>query len=379
MVVPDFNAMAQPALRRLRAYDPGHDIVALRRRFCDGALLELGSNENSCGASPAAIAAFHGCAPQLHRYPDPLGGDLKQAIANKLGLRHGQVLLGNGSHELLMLLAQVFAGPGAHVLASQFGFAVYAIAAHAAGAPFIAATALGPNDAMPRGHDLAAIARAVDDDTRLIYLANPNNPTGSWFSTDALQTFLSGLPAHVIVVVDEAYMEYVTDPALVSAVSLLDESAQLVVTRTFSKAYGLAGLRVGYACAQPGLLQVLDRIRESFNVNSAGLAACLAAVEDDEHVQWVRVSNAAERQWLADQLDRRRVAVDPSQTNFLLVDFVRDAAPLEARLLERGVVLRPMAGYGLPTCLRITVGTRGENQRLLDALDAINKKDAEQP
>jgi histidinol-phosphate aminotransferase len=370
-VALDYQALAAPGVRGLRAYDPGLDLVALRRAFADGQLVELGSNENSHGPSPAARAAILDSLHALHRYPDPLGGDLKRALAACHGVDASALVLGNGSHELLMMLAQVFAGPGRAVLASRFGFAVYALAAQAAGAPFVQAAARPAEDAMPRGHDLEAIRAALAADTALVYLANPNNPTGTWFPTAALADFLATLPSDVLVVVDEAYLEYVTDPALTSAIPLLARFPNLVVTRTFSKGYGLAGLRVGYLLAHPGLVAVLERVRESFNVNGPGLAACEAALADHVHLAWVRRQNAAEREALADALAARGLAVSPSQTNFLLVDFGRDAAPVEAGLVARGVVPRPMAGYGLPTCLRLTVGLRDENRRLLQALDEV--------
>jgi histidinol-phosphate aminotransferase len=356
-------------VRALRAYDPGLDIVALRRPFAAQGLCELGSNENPLGPSPRAVAAVQAALPELHRYPDPLSGDLRDALARTHGLRREQFLLGDGSHELLMQIAQAFSGPGAGVVASEFGFAVYAIAAKAAGAAFRAAAALPRESAMPRGHDLEAIAAAIDAGTRLVYLCNPNNPTGTWFSTAALRAFLARVPAQVLVVVDEAYLEYVDDPALESALGLLGEFPNLLVTRTFSKAYGLAGLRVGYACAHPGLLSVLERLRESFNVGIPGLAGAEAALGDLEHLQRAREFNAAERAWLSGELEKRNLKVAPSQTNFLLVDFGRTAAPVETALVGQGVVPRPMAGYGLPECLRLTLGSRADNLRLLAALD----------
>ena len=365
-----FAALARPGIRGLRAYDPGLDLVALRRQAGE-ALVELGSNENSHGPSPAAVAAFAAAATALHRYPDPLGGDLKRGLAAHHGIAVERLLLGNGSHELLMMLAQVFAGPGDEVVASQYGFAVYALAAQAAGATLRRAPARPAGDPMARGHDLAALAAAVGPATRLVYLANPNNPTGTWFATAALREFLHGLPEHVITVVDEAYLEYATAPELTSAVALLDDFPRLAVTRTFSKAHGLAGLRVGALLAAPGLVAVMERVRESFNVNGPGLAACEAALGDTAHVATVRQRNAAEREALADALMARGLVVSPSQTNFLLVDFGRAAGGVEQGLVARGVVPRPMGGYGLPDCLRLTVGTRDENRRLLAALDEV--------
>lgn len=364
-----FSALARPGLQRLRAYDPGLDLVALRRAH--PGLVELGANENALGPSPSARAAAVAALDAAHRYPDPTGGALRAALAAAHGVAPAQLLLGNGSHELLMMLGQAFAGPGDQVLASRFGFAVYGLAAVAAGAEFVQAEARPQDDAMPRGHDLAALAAAVGPATRLVYLANPNNPTGTWFPLADLARFLGEVPPQVIVVVDEAYQEYVTDPALPSALSLLSRHPNLVVTRTFSKAYGLAGLRVGYLVGAAGLVAVLERLRESFNVGGPALAAARAALGDAAHVQRVRTANAAEREALSDALKARALQVAPSQTNFLLVDFGRDAAPIEAGLVARGVVPRPMGGYGLPTCLRITVGTRDENRRFLQALDEV--------
>jgi histidinol-phosphate aminotransferase len=367
--VPDFSALAQPGIRGLRAYDPGHDLVDLRDRFGE-ILVELGSNENSFGCSPRASEAIAATVPLLHRYPDPRGADLKHALAELHDVAPESILLGNGSHELLMQFAQVFAGPGQSVVASQFGFAVYAIAAQAAGARFVAAPALPDDDAMPRGHDLDAMRAAVDADTRLVFVCNPNNPTGTSVPRQALQDFIGQLASDVITVVDEAYQEYVVDPALGSVLPLVATHPQLVVARTFSKAYGLAGLRCGYAIAHPTLVAVIERVRESFNVNLLALAAAEAALDDQAHVADVRERTAAERAWLAAALAERGCRVFPSQTNFLLVRFGVDAPATEARLLSAGVVVRPMAGYGLGDCLRITVGRRSENARLLAVLDS---------
>jgi histidinol-phosphate aminotransferase len=367
---PDFDALAQPGIRSLCAYDPGHDLVALRAAH-DGVLIELGSNESPCGVAPGVMDAIAAALPEIHRYPDPRGGALKRALAKAHGVALEQIILGNGSHELLMLLAQVFAGPGAGVVVAQFGFAVYALAAKAANATLRLAPALPREHAMAHGHDLDAIAAAVAGDTRLVYLANPNNPTGTWYSGDAFAAFLAKLPAHVLVVVDEAYREYVTAPDYVSASAWLARDPRVVVTGTFSKAHALAGLRVGYALAAPGLIAVLERARESFNVNALGLAAAEASLSEPSHLAQVRAHSAEQRQWLADALRVRGLFVYPSQTNFLLVEFGDATARIEAKLLERGIVLRPMVGYGLGGCLRISLGTGDENARLLAALDEV--------
>ncbi|KRB08974.1 hypothetical protein ASD86_04510 [Lysobacter sp. Root690] len=358
-------------MQRLKAYDPGHDLVALRRRFGEANLAELGSNENPYGPSPAARQAILESLHALHRYPDPLGADLKRALATRHGVDVSQLQLGNGSHELLMQLAQVFAGPGDEVVFSRYGFAVFALATQCAGATMRVVEALPRDAAMPCGHDLDAIAAAIGPQTRLVYLANPNNPTGTWFGREAMIAFLERVPPQVIVVMDEAYAEMADAPDYASAVSLLDRYRNLAVTRTFSKAYGLAGLRVGYLIAQPGLIAVMDRARESFNVNGPALAACEAALGDVAHLDWACARNAEQRSALADALTRGGLRVFPSQTNFVLVEFGARTPQIEAALVELGVILRPMGGYGLPDCLRISVGSPDDNRRLLSALDRV--------
>ena len=366
----DFAALAQPGIRGLRAYDPGHDLVALRRQ-AHQPLVELGSNENPHGASPLAIQAAVAALASAHVYPDPLGGELKRALADRLGVDRGSIVLGNGSHELLMQFAQVFAGPGDEVVASQYGFAVYALAAQAAGATLRVAPALPRDHAMPRGHDLDALGAAISPRTRLVYVANPNNPTGTWYSAADFEAFLATVPAQVLVVVDEAYAEFVDAPDYASALSLLARHRNLVVTRTFSKAHALAGLRVGYALAHPDCIAVMERVRESFNVNAPALAAAQAALADVAHLAASVDANRIQRQALADALRARGLPVSPSQTNFLLVEFGDDTARIEAALLARGLILRPMGGYGLGGCLRITVGTAENNARLVAALDEV--------
>jgi histidinol-phosphate aminotransferase len=367
----DFERLARPGVRELRAYDPGHDLVALRRRFAEAQLVELGSNENPYGASPHARQAIQRALDGIHIYPDPLGGDLKRALAAHHGVQPANLLLGNGSHELLMQFAQVFAGPGDEVVASQYGFAAYALAVQAAGATLCLAPALSRDHVMARGHDLGAIAAAITPMTRLVYLANPNNPTGTWFAAAAFNAFLARVPTDVLVVVDEAYAEFVDAPEYASALSLLARHPNLIVTRTFSKAYALAGLRVGYAVAHPGLVAVMERVRESFNVNMIALAAAEAVLGDDAHLASSLARNAGQRAELADTVRERGWFVHPSQTNFLLVEFGPGTPAIEASLLAQDVVVRPMSGYGLPQCLRITVGDADESRRLLAALGRV--------
>lgn len=364
----DAASLANATTAALRAYDPGHDLPQLRQRF-GLAIAELGSNENPLGPSPRALDAMRTALPDSFRYPDPRGAALKAALAGHLEVDAERIALGNGSHELLMLLAQCFADPAHSVVFSQYGFAVFPIAAAVVGAPPIRVPALPSNHpSAPFGHDLDAIAAAIREDTRLVYLANPNNPTGTCFDDASLERFLARVRANVLVVVDEAYHEYVDVGGLTSALRFADRYPNLILTRTFSKAYALAGLRIGYLVAHPSVVAVLERLRESFNVNSIGLAGAAAALADRAHLNRVRAVNVSERTWLAHALTTRGYACLPSQTNFLLVDLGHDAAGLERHLFERSVIVRPMAGYELPQTLRISVGTRLENERLLAAL-----------
>lgn len=364
----DAGALANRATARLRAYDPGHDLPALRKRF-GGAIAELGSNENPLGPSPLALEAMRKALAETFRYPDPRGLALKTALSRRLGIGADRIALGNGSHELLILLAQCFADPEHSIVFSHYAFAVFPIATAATGAVALRAPAFGRgHPTAPLGHDLDAIASVLRADTRLVYLANPNNPTGTWFDDAALERFVCRVPREVLIVVDEAYAEYVDAPGLTTALRLAHRYPNLIVTRTFSKAYALAGLRVGYLIAHPSVIDVVERLRESFNVNNVALAAAEAALGDEAHLSRAREFNRSERVWLADALRARGYRVLPSQTNFLMLDLGRDAAGLERRLFERGVIVRPMAGYGLGETVRVSIGSRAENQRLLDAL-----------
>lgn len=372
---PPFDAarLANRAAAHLRAYDPGHDLPALREAF-GASLAELGSNENPQGPSPRALKAMRAALAGAFRYPDPRGTLLKRALAEHLKVGTERIVLGNGSHELLMLLAQSFADARHSVAFSRFGFAVFPIAAAAAGAAALCVPALPRGDAgAPFGHDLDAITTAIRRDTRIVYLANPNNPTGTWFTDAALERFLERAPRDVLVVVDEAYQEYVEAPGLTTALGFAARFPNLVVTRTFSKAYALAGMRIGYLVAHPTVVEVLERLRESFNVNHIALAGAAEALRDKPWLAKARAFNRAEREWLRGELLERGFRCLPSQTNFLLCVLAHKADALERHLFERGVIVRPMGGYGLPRALRIGVGSRVENRRLLRAMDSFGQ------
>lgn len=362
-----------PSVAALAAYDPGHDLAALRAAAGPCGLVELGSNENAFGPCEAALAIVRGSsAVDLLRYPDPHCHALKAAIADHHAVGRTGILVGNGSHELLMLLAQAYAGKGDDVLYSQFGFAVYAIAASSVGATGVAVPALpAQHGTAPRGHDLGAFAAALSPRTRLVYLANPNNPTGTAFAADEFAIFMTRVPSSVLVVVDEAYVEYADDPPGASVLALCGRFANLVVSRTFSKIHALAGLRVGYAIADPGVVATLDRLRETFNVNAPAQSAAMAALADSAHVESCRVRNLRQRVALTASLRALGLGAPDSHGNFVLVEFsggAAQAAHVEQSLLARGVVVRPMRGYGLPQCLRITVGTEAQQARCIEAL-----------
>ena len=368
----DFKALANPAVRNLLAYDPGHDIPALRKDFAgSGGLLELGSNENCYGPSPNIKPGLQEELDCLFRYPDPAGKALKLAISEKLGVSTDCIALGNGSHELLMQLAQVFAGPEDEVLVSRYCFAVYPIAAKASGAHLVVAEANPLAHEMPLGHDLDAMLSGITAKTKMICFENPNNPTGTWFSFDRLACFLAAVPKNVLVVVDEAYLEYATVPEIRSALALLGDHPNLVVTRTFSKAYGLAGVRAGFAVAHRDVISIMEPIRESFNLNAIALHAARIALTDVAHLAKVSADNAIERDWMTERLKALNVDVLPSQTNFVLACFGERTDAIESALFVRGVMVRPMKGYGLGDYLRITVASRAENRRFIDTLGQV--------
>lgn len=360
--------LAAPPVRTLTPYVPGKPIGELEREYGVRDSIKLASNENPLGPGPLARAAIAAAAGDVGLYPDGNGFELKQALAAKYGCPMDMITLGNGSNDLIVLLAETFLAVGVEAVSSQYAFSIFGIAAHATGCTSRIAPAYPRGHAMELGHDLDAMAALVNERTRLIYIANPNNPTGSWANAAQLKRFIAGLPASSIVHVDEAYIEYVDDPEFPRAVDWLAEFPNLVVTRTFSKAYGLAGLRVGYALAHPGIGNLLNRVRAPFNVNSIALSAACAALADEEHLRRSVALNRAGMAEVRAGLDQLGVRHLPSPGNFLLVDCGRPSGPVYEAMLRQGVIVRPVAGYGLPAHLRVTIGTSAQNQRMLGAL-----------
>ncbi|MFQ5636280.1 MAG: histidinol-phosphate transaminase [Gammaproteobacteria bacterium] len=368
-----FDSLAAPGVRGLRPYMPGKSTEELERQYGIAESIKLASNENPMGPAPAAIAAVRGELSDLALYPDGSGFRLKAALASRFGVEPERVTLGNGSNEILVLLAETFLEPGLEAVYDEHAFAVYRLVVQATGAEGRVARSQSSAQAQPRGHDVEAIRALITSRTRLIFIANPNNPTGTWLTHDELFEFVRGVPGNVIVVVDEAYSEYVTRDDYPQTIGWLDEFPNLVITRTFSKIYGLAGLRVGYALSDPDIAELLNRVRAPFNVNSLALTAALAALGDEAFVAEARRMNAAELVVLSSGLRELGFEVTPSIGNFLLVGLGRPAGPVYEALLQRGIIVRPVANYGLPNHLRITVGLPEQNQLVLRALSQLVK------
>jgi histidinol-phosphate aminotransferase len=363
--------LVAPPVRSLQPYVPGKPISELEREYGVSDIVKLASNENPLGPGAAARAAMSRAMSEVGPYPDGSGYDLKVRLARHHELPLECITLGNGSNDVLVLLAEAFLTGETEAVYSQYTFAVYPIAVQAVGATARVAAALPPDAAMPLGHDLEAMARLVTARTRLVFVANPNNPTGTWVESDALRAFLSALPRSTVAVVDEAYFEYSRDAGLPDCMRWLAELPNLVVTRTFSKAHGLAGLRVGYALSSPEIADVLNRVRQPFNVNSVALAAATAALDDATHVARTVALNRAGIDQLRAGLDALGVGTVPSAGNFVLADLGRLVGPIHEGLLRRGVIARPVGNYGLPNHLRISTGTREQNERFLRALGDV--------
>jgi len=357
-------------VRTLAPYVPGKPIEELERELGITNIIKLASNENPFGPSRLAIEAMQRALADSWLYPDGSGHVLKQKLARKLGVDASQITLGNGSNDALVLLAEAFLAPGLEAVYSQYGFAVYPIAIQATGAKGVCVPALAADSAMPLGHDLAAMARAINERTRIIFIANPNNPTGTWVDARELEVFIAGVPRHVVVALDEAYFEYTAGMALQNGIEWLDRYPNLVVFRTFSKAYGLAGVRVGYAVSHPSVADMLNRVRQAFNVSAVGLAGAAAALDDPTHVAASVSVAIAERARVGGRLAQLGTRVIPSAGNFLLLHAGPDARGRYEALLRKGVIVRPVGNYQLPEHLRVTLGSIEQNDRFLGAWEA---------
>ncbi len=360
----DVSRLAPDYVRRIARYIPGKPVDELAREFGldPASIVKLASNENPRGPGPAVRRALAAATDELSRYPDGNGFALKTALAARFGVGVDEVVLGNGSNDVLELITQAFLRPGDSAVYSRHAFAVYPLATQARGAHGIEVAA------RDFAHDLAAMRSAITESTRIVFVANPNNPTGTWLAPAVIEAFIASVPEDVLVVLDEAYNEYLEPAQCAPSAAWVRRYPNLVVSRTFSKAYGLAALRVGYGLMQAPVAEMLNRVRQPFNVNSLAQAAALAALGDTDYVEESRVLNATGRAVLEDGFRRLGLAFVPSHANFVLVK-VGDAGRAYQRLLEQGVIVRPVANYALPEWLRVTVGVDAENRRLLEALE----------
>jgi len=349
-------------VRTLTPYQPGKPIDELQRELGLVRISKLASNENPLGCSPKVLDAIGQALSDLARYPDGNAYYLKERLAEHLGVMPVQILPGNGSNEVLELVVRTFAGPGDEVIYDQHAFAVYPLSTQAAGATGVAV----PSKAY--GHDLQAMADAITERTKVIFLANPNNPTGTLFDAAAFEQFMQQVPAQVIVVLDEAYYEYVQADDYPDGMDYLPHYPNLLVSRTFSKAYGLASLRLGYLVGDAEIIGYLNRVREPFNVNTLAQVAGIAALDDVDFVAESVNLNTDNMAWFTDALESLGLDYIPSFGNFVTVQTGADTAAINQRLLMQGVIVRPLAGYGMSDWLRISIGTRDELEHCLSAL-----------
>lgn len=367
--IDNIYQLATAGVQSLVPYKGGKPIEELERELGLSHIVKLASNENPLGPSPKALAAIQKALSELALYPDGNGFRLKQALANKYALDANQITLGNGSNEILELIARAFLTPNHEVVFSQHAFAVYPIVTQAVGAKAVVVPAIN------YGHDLDAMLASITDKTRLVFIANPNNPTGTLLSQAAVERFISALPPTVVCVLDEAYFEFVSAASqtgeVVNSIDWLKTYPNLIITRTFSKAYGIAGLRVGYGLSTPQMADILNRVRQPFNNNALALVAAEAALGDSEHLQKTIQTNAQGMQQLTDGFKALGLEWIPSAGNFVSVDLRQPGLPIYEALLRKGVIVRPVANYEMPNYLRISVGTQEENATFLIALQTV--------
>jgi len=360
-----FLAQVAPGIATLQPYVPGKPVSELERELGITDSIKLASNENPLGPNPGIKQALINEMDQIARYPDGGAYALRSVLAEKHDLEADCVTIGNGSNDVLDMIARVFLYPGRESLFSQHAFAVYPLSSLAAGADLRMA------EAKDFGHDLEAMQAMVTPNTGVIWIANPNNPTGTWLTRSDLYEFIKAVPAEVIVVVDEAYFEYVHETEYPDASLWLSEFSNLIVTRTFSKAYGLASMRVGYGLSHPDVADLLNRVRQPFNVNSFAQTAAIAAIQDEDYLRRSIELNDRGLRQLSTGFEKLGLDYIPSVGNFVTVNVGKSAAEVDLDLLKEGVITRPVENYGLHNCLRISVGLEEENARCLQALECV--------
>lgn len=354
------------SISSLIPYPPGKPIEELERELGVRGSIKLASNENPLGPSPKAIKAISEALKNLHRYPDGSCYYLKKKLSGKLDVDPAMLVVGNGSNEIIELMVRAFIQPGDEAVMAEPTFAVYPIVIKCAG---------GVSKTVPLTtdfrHDLSAMAKAITDKTRVVFIANPNNPTGTIITDEEFASFLEMVPEDVIVCMDEAYYEFVTDPAYPNTLAIIKEAKKpVLLLRTFSKVYGLAGLRVGFGVAHPDLAGYLERVRQPFNVNSLAQVAAQACLEDGEHLEKTLVNNRQGLRYLYEEIERLGLCYVPTETNFFVIK-VGDGKRVYEELLKKGVIVRPMASYGMPEYVRLTVGLPEENERFIKSLKEV--------
>lgn len=361
----DFNKLGRRAIFDLKPYVPGKPIEEVEREYGITGVIKLASNENPLGPSPAALNALKEAINKVHNYPDGNCYYLKKELSNCFQLPEDHFIIGNGTDEILKMLGETFLNPGDRVLFAWPSFSEYEFITRLMGAEPVTVPLKDFR------HDLDEIARQVDERTKLIFICNPNNPTGTIVSGQELCRFLAGIPSDVLVVVDEAYYEYVTDPQYTSAVELVKEDERVVVLRTFSKIYGLAGLRVGYGIAAAEIIQLINRVREPFNVNLLAQRAAVAALQDRDFLQKSRDVVLKGKEYLYDSFSRLKLDYIPTEANFIFVNLQRDSREVFVSLLKEGIIVRTGDIFGYPTWIRVTIGTPEQNERFIASLERI--------
>ncbi|MDH5710154.1 MAG: histidinol-phosphate transaminase [Gammaproteobacteria bacterium] len=369
-----FQSLSTPGVQQLKPYIPGKPIDELERELGITNSIKLASNENPLGPSEKAVAAIRAHCESVNFYPDGGGYKLRKKIAEKFQIDYAGITLGNGSNDILELVARAFLDANTSAVYSEYAFAVYPIVVQAVGAAANIARAFSlEHETMPLGHDPEALLNSIDEKTRVIFIANPNNPTGTWLEPEVMKRLLDDIPGDVIVVLDMAYNEYMDDSLQINIAAWLASYPNLVITGTFSKIYALAGLRIGYALSSPEIADLLNRVRQPFNTSLLAQEAALASLDDEQHIMKSVELNNSGKSYLKGALNEMGLSCLPTMGNFITVNLRRNAQPVYDALLKQGVIVRPVANYNMPEFLRITIGTAEQNKRMIASLQEVLK------
>ena len=371
----NFEKLVAPGIASLTPYEPGKPIKDIEKEFGVQGAIKLASNENPLGASNAVIETIKKKAHEVSVYPESDGAELKKELSKIHNVKDNQITLGNGSNDVIELLTRLFLTTHSEAVYSEFAFAMYELTTHAAGATGKLAFANPEDHQMPLGHNLDSFVEQINNNTKLVFIANPNNPTGTFLSPQQIKGFLNKISGEVIVLVDEAYAEYVSNDSYKSMISEIIEYPNLVVTRTFSKIYGLAGLRIGYSISHASISELLNRVRQPFNINNIAHAAALSALKDDRYISESLKVNSEGMKQMEQGCRQLSLNFIPSAANFLSINFGYDTRPIYEKLLAEGVIVRPLHSYNLPNYLRVTIGTEDQNNLFLQTLAKILKND----